>query len=80
MTKTLEIALPTDLLDFVEQHAAFQNRRRDDIIADAIRHLHAEWELEQGYIEEKEDALEFAQQSLPLFSKFEHRAKEKPCP
>jgi predicted transcriptional regulator len=68
MTKSLEIALPADLLDFVEQRATYLNRRRDDIIAEAIRHLHAEWELEQGYIEEKEDALEFAEQSLPLFN------------
>jgi len=46
MTTTIKIELQTDLLSFIERYAKQINRRQDEIIADAIRLLRNEWELE----------------------------------
>jgi hypothetical protein len=57
MTTTIKIELQPDLLSFIELYSKQINRRRDEIIADAIRLLHNEWELEQGYLEDNEDTI-----------------------
>jgi metal-responsive CopG/Arc/MetJ family transcriptional regulator len=68
MTTTIEITLQSDLLDFVERYAKQLNRQRDEIIADAIRLLHSDWELEQGYRDGREETLQFAETAIPLFA------------
>ncbi len=67
MTTTIEIQLQKDLLDFLERYSRERNRHRDEIIADALRLLHADWELEKGYSDDKEEALAFAEAVLPIF-------------
>jgi metal-responsive CopG/Arc/MetJ family transcriptional regulator len=68
MTTTIKIELQADLLSFIERYAKQINRRRDEIIADAIKLLRTEWELEQGYIEDKKETFDFAEMAIPLFS------------
>lgn len=67
MTTTIEIKLQNDLLDFVERYAKEVNRKREEIIAEALKLLRAEWELEKGYLEGREESLLFAESVLPLF-------------
>ena len=68
MTTKLEIELQSDLFNFLERYAREQNRRRDEIVAQALKLLYAEWELEKGYFEDNEENLAFAESALPLFA------------
>jgi predicted transcriptional regulator len=68
MTTTINIELQTDLLGFVERYAKQINRRRDEIITEAIKLLRNEWELEQGYREDNEETRNFAETAIPLFA------------
>ncbi len=68
MTTTIEVTLQNDLLDFLDQYAKKLNRQREEIIADAIKLLHAAWEMEKGYLEDKEENLAFAESAMPLFA------------
>jgi predicted transcriptional regulator len=68
MTTTIEIKLQKELADFLEHYAKKLNRRQEEVIADAIKLLRAEWEMEQGYLEEKEEIHAFAESAVPLFS------------
>jgi|GEM_PF-3477276 len=76
MTTTIKIELQTDLLSFIERYAKQINRRQDEIIADAIRLLRNEWELEQGYLEDNEEASKFAETAIPLFSEVRDEAPQ----
>lgn len=67
MTTTIEIKLQNDLLAFVERYAKGVNRKREEIIAEALKLLRTEWELEKGYFEDKEESLLLAESALPLF-------------
>lgn len=48
MTTTIEIKLQKDLFDFVESYAKELNRKREEVIAEALKLLRADWELEKG--------------------------------
>ena len=74
MTTTIKIELQTDLLSFIERYAKQINRRQDEIIADAIRLLRNEWELERGYIDDNNETLDFAETAIPLFSEVKNEA------
>ncbi|MGH7594760.1 MAG: hypothetical protein ACREOI_00320 [bacterium] len=76
MTTTIKIELQPDLLSFIERYAKQINRRRDEIIADAIKLLRNEWELEQGYLEDNEEARNFAETAIPLFSEATNEASQ----
>lgn len=76
MTTTIKIELQTDLLSFIERYAKQINRQRDEIIADAIRLLRNEWELEQGYLEDNEETSKFAETAIPLFSEVRNEAPQ----
>ena len=65
--KHIDIQLPQNLLDFIDYRAKQFNQRRDDVVAEAIMRLQAEWELEQGYLSDKEENIEFAEASISLF-------------
>ncbi|MDZ7305281.1 MAG: hypothetical protein ONB44_24420 [candidate division KSB1 bacterium] len=68
MTTTIAIKLKHELLDFVERYARQVNRQPDEIIAEAIELLRLSRELEQGYLDDRQEALAFAESALPLFS------------
>ena len=68
MTANIEIELQQDLLEFLERYSQERKVRRDDIIAAALRRLHAEWEIERGYLADKEETQAFAEAALPIFS------------
>ena len=65
--KHVDIELPQNLLDFIDYRAKQFNKRRDDAVAEAIMRLQAEWELEQGYLLDKDENTEFAEASIALF-------------
>lgn len=71
MTTKIAIKLKHELLDFVERYARQVNRQRDEIIAEAIELLRLNRELEQGYLDDREEARAFAESALPLFSEVE---------
>jgi len=68
MTTTIEIKLQNDLFDFVESYAKELNRKREEVIAEALKLLRADWELEKGYLNDKEETVAFAESAIPLFS------------
>lgn len=76
MTTTIKIELQPDLLSFIERYAKQFNRRRDEIIADAIRLLRDQRELEKGYLEDNEEASRFAETAIPLFSEVRDEAPQ----
>ena len=65
---TIQVTLQEDLLDFIEHYANEVNCRRDEIIVDAIKTLRARREMEKGYLDDDEEALQFSESALPLFS------------
>ena len=67
MTTTIEIKLQEDLLEFVENYAKELNRKREEVITEALKLLRADWELEKGYLDDKEETLAFAESAVPLF-------------
>lgn len=76
MTTTIKIELQPDLLSFIERYAKQINRRQDKIIADAIGLLRNERELEQGYLEDNEEASKFSETVIPLFSEVKNEASK----
>lgn len=67
MTTTIEIKLQEDLFEFVENYAKELNRKREEVITEALKLLRADWELEKGYLDDKEETLAFAESVVPLF-------------
>lgn len=65
--KHVDIELPQNLLDFIDYRAKQFNKRRDDVVAEAIMRLQSEWELEQGYLSDKDENTEFAEAPIALF-------------
>ncbi len=68
MATTVVVKLKPELLDFVEHYAKQANRRRDEVIAEAIELLRCNRELEQGYLDDREETLAFAETALPVYS------------
>jgi metal-responsive CopG/Arc/MetJ family transcriptional regulator len=77
MTATIEIELQQELLEFLERYSQERRIRRDEIIAQGLRLLHAEWELEKGYLSDKEETLAFAEAALPIFSSGERNGSSQ---
>jgi len=67
MTTTVEIKLQNDLLEFVDRYANELNRKREEVIVEAIKLLRTEWEMEKGYLDDKEETVAFAESAIPLF-------------
>jgi len=76
MTTTIEIKLQNDLFDFVENYAKELNRKREEVIAEALKLLRADWELEKGYLDDKEETLAFSGLAVPLFSEVMNEASQ----
>ena len=67
MMTTIELELQSDLLEFVEACANELNCKREEVIAEAIKLLRAEREMEKGYRNDKEEIVAFAESAIPLF-------------
>ena len=77
MTATIEIELQQELIEFLERYSQEKSVRRDEIIAEALRLLNADWELEKGYRADNEETLAFSEAALPVFSSGERNGSSQ---
>jgi len=68
MMTTIALKLQNDLLELAERYANEFNLQREEVIMEAIEFLRSEWELEKGYLNDKEETVAFAESTVPLFS------------